>query len=105
MQQKIRIAIAKLNNTNIIALLIYVYYNAYLIRSMYFGCRILKLINPQQKQLIKIYEPIILKKLYLSQKFLRSMLYMRKSALGIGIMKPSTIIDTLTKKLYIRYKQ
>ena len=38
-------------------------------------------------------------------KFLRSILYTRKTAIGIGIMNPSTIIDTLVLKLYIGYKR
>ena len=40
-------------------------------------------------------------KLGLSKKFHRDVLYSRKSALGVGIMKPSTIIDTLKAKLYL----
>ena len=40
-------------------------------------------------------------KLGLSKKFPRDVLYSRKSALGVGIIKPSTIIDTLKAKLYL----
>ena len=55
--------------------------------------------------MIRIYEPTILQKLGLSQKFSHKILYTRKSALGIGILKPSTIVDTLAIKLYIGHKQ
>ena len=36
----------------------------------------------------RIYEEPLLKKLGLSTKFLQSILYSRKSTLGIGIIKP-----------------
>ena len=38
-------------------------------------------------------------------KFLISILYTRKTVIGIGIMKPSTIIDTLVLKLYMGHKR
>ena len=99
-----RIAIAKLNNTNTIPQLIYVFYNAYMIKSIYFGCGILKLTPTQEAILIWIYELTLLQKLGLSIKFSRSVLYIRKSVVGIGIIKPSTIIDILALKLYIGHK-
>ena len=37
----------------------------------------------------------------LSEKFPRSILYSRKTALGIGLLAPRTIIDVLSLKLYI----
>jgi len=43
----------------------------------------------------------ILNKLGLSKKFLRDILYARKSALGIGLLKPTTIIAILAAKLYV----
>ena len=48
-----------------------------------------------------MYEEPLLSKFGLSKNFLRQVLYSRKSALGIGIMTPSTIIDMLKAKLYI----
>ena len=44
-------------------------------------------------------------KLRLSRKFPRLILYSRKSALGVGIIKPSTIIDMLKAKQYIGHKR
>ena len=41
----------------------------------------------------------------LSIKFPRKIVYARKSALGIGLIAPSTIIDTLALKLYLGHKR
>ena len=49
-------------------------------------------------------EKVILRKLGLSEWFPRDVLYSRKTALGVGIMKPSTIIDILVLKLYVGHK-
>ena len=43
----------------------------------------------------KRHELIILRKLKLSIKFPRKILYARKSALGVGLMAPSTIVGIL----------
>jgi len=72
---------------------------------VYFGYGIISLIPNQEYKLIKIYEPTILQKLRLSKNFPSRILYARKSTLGIGIMKLSTIVDTLALKLYIGYKR
>ena len=50
-------------------------------------------------------ETTILRKLGLSTKFPREVLYSRKSAMGIGLLKPSTIIAILAMKLYIGHKR
>ena len=49
----------------------------------------------------RLYEESLLIKLGLSKNFPRQVLYSRKSALGIGIITPSTIINMLKAKLYI----
>ena len=81
------------------------FYNAYLIKNVYFRTGIIQLTLNQELKLIRIYKQMILWKLRLSKKFPRRILYVRKSVLGIGIMKPSTIVDTLALKLYISYKR
>jgi len=101
MRNKLRNAIDKLNNTVIYPQLTYIFYNAYLIKSVYFGIGIICLTPNQELELMRIYEPTILRKLNLSSKLPRRILYTRKLSLGIGIMKPSTIIDTLKAKLYL----
>jgi len=54
---------------------------------------------------MKIYELVILKKLRLSEKFPRSILCAWKLALGIGIIKLSTIIAIIVFKLYLEHKR
>ena len=52
-------------------------------------------------------EPVILRKMGLSEKFSRSVLCSRKSALRVELMSPSTIVSTLALKLHVgnnRYK-
>ena len=101
MKRKLQISITKLVNTDINPYQAALYYNAYMIKSVYFGCGIVDLSEKQEIALQQIYKEPLLVKLGLSRKFPRDVLYSRKSALGIGIMKPSTIIDTLKAKLYL----
>ena len=82
-----------------------IYYNAYIIKSIYFGCRILELIIDQENELKRLYKEPLLVKLGLSRNFLRKVLYSRKSALGISIMTPSTIMNILRAKLYLGNKR
>ena len=44
-------------------------------------------------------------KLEFSRKFLRTALYTTKSALRIGLMKSSTVVDILKLKLYVGNKR
>jgi len=101
MKEKLREAISKLNNTPMNSRNAYLYYNMYLIKKVYFGCGIIRITRKQENELLKICERPILRKLGLSEKFPRELLYSRKSALGIGLLKPSTIIAILAAKLYI----
>jgi len=55
--------------------LAYVYYNAYLIKAVYFGYGIIQLSPEQEKILKAIYEEPILRKLGYSTKFPRNILY------------------------------
>ena len=100
MKEKITKAIFKLYSTSIHPQLTYVFFNTYLIASVYFRCRIMTIIEKQELELIKIYEKTVLTKLGLSKKFLRAILYSRKMLLGLGLLKPSIIIETLVLKLY-----
>ena len=54
---------------------------------------------------MKISKFIYLVKLGLSKKFLRKILYIRKLALGVGLIRLSTIILILAIKLYLRHKR
>ena len=77
----------------------------YMIKSIFFGCRVIELNLREEEELKRIYEELILIKLGLGRKFPRIVLYKRTSALGIGLMKPSTIIAILKLKSYIGNKQ
>ena len=52
-----------------------------------------------------MHEPIVLKKLDFSEKFLIYALYLRKTALRIRLLKLSIIIAILLLKLHIRYRR
>ena len=47
----------------------------------------------------------MINKLRLSEKFLRRILYARHDAIGIGLIRPKTAINTLVIKLYISYQR
>ena len=105
MVHKMKQVIEKLKHTTITTPVAYVYYNMYLLTKVYFRCRIMKITDKQEEHLMKIYKLIILKKLGFSIKFPCNVLYTRKSALGIGIIKPSTAIEILAPKQYIGHKR
>ena len=101
MRKKLSTSITKLMRTNINSYQAAIYYNAYMIKSVCFGCGIIELSEEQEIELKKIYEEPLLIKLGLSRRFPRAVLHSRKSALGIGIMTPRTIIDILKAKLHV----
>ena len=105
MKEKMIEAVFKLKNTKIVVPTAHLYYNMYLIKKVYFGCGIVHLTEQQESELKKIYEPVLLKKLRLSENFPRSVLYSRKTALGVGLLAPRTIIDALALKLYLGHKR
>jgi len=59
----------------------------YLIKQVYFSCGIIHLSPKKDKILREISEKVLLKKLGLSEHFPRDVLYSRRIALGVGIMK------------------
>jgi len=50
---------------------------------------------------MKLSERVLLKKLGLGETFPRDVLYLRKSALGVGLLKPTTVLAILSMKLYV----
>ena len=82
-----------------------IYFNVYMIKSVFFGCGVIELNPREEKELKRIYEEPMLVKLGLSKKFLRIVLYTRKSALEVGLIQPSTIIAILKLKSYIGNKR
>ena len=59
------------------------------------------LIEKKETILIQMYEPVLLRKIKLSEKFPRNVLYLRKTALEIGLLALRTIVDILSLKLCI----
>ena len=102
---KLKEAVRKLNNTEMITTTTSMYYNAYLISNVYYGSGIFSISKKQEEILKKIYEPIILQKLKLSKKFPRKILYARKSVLGVGLMAPSTVLDILAIRAYVGHQR
>lgn len=58
-------------------------------------------LNKQQENMLKsMHKPVILRKLKLSEKFPRKVLYSRKSSLGIGLLALRAIVDASSLKLH-----
>ena len=93
--------IEKLNITDGKPHLIYFYFNAYLLKKVFFGCRVIKLFKCQHKELRKFCETTIAKNLILGSNFPRAALSSRKNAVRIGWIKPKTAVETLSCKLCI----
>jgi len=72
----------------------------YLVWTNFFGSRVIKISDKQEKELKKIYKISLLTKLKLGEKFLRQILYTRRIALGVGIIQPCTAIAMATLRLY-----
>jgi len=104
MRAKMHKSITKIMNMDINSYQASVYYNIYMIRLVFFGCGVIELHIREEKELRRICEEPLLVKLGLSKKFPWAALYTRKSALGVGLMKPSTIIAMLKMKQYVGNK-
>ena len=105
MKEKMMVAVNKIKNTIIATSTASMYYNMYLTATIYFGYRVMNLLPQQEDILKKIYEPVLLQKMGLNIKFLRKIMYTCKTALGIGLIAPRIIVDTLALKLYLGYKR
>ena len=81
------------------------FFNAYLMKIVYFGYGIVEINERQEKYLQSLYETIILNKLMLSKKFPRRILHVRRNTIGIGFIRPKTVINALATKLYIGHQQ
>ena len=63
-------------------------------------------LTPQQEKILKnIHEPVMLRKLRLSEKFSRKVLHYRKTSLGVGLLAPRTIVDVLALKLHVGHQR
>ena len=79
----------------------YLYFNAYLLKKVFFECRVINLSKEQDKELRRMYETTLAKKLRLGSNFPRTALYSRKNAVEIGLIKPKTVVATLACKLHV----
>ena len=104
-REKLLCAMSKLRSTPLTAANAYVFFHICLITQVHFGCGIMTLTEAQEKELIRISEATLLQKLGLSEKFPRQILHTEKTQLGVGIMKPSTILTILSLKLYLGHKR
>jgi len=59
-----------------------------------------KISENQEKDLKKIHEIPLLRKLKLGEKFLRRVLYARRIAMGVGLIQPYTAITMAMLQLY-----
>ena len=62
MVEKMKEAIYKLRNIEIAAPIAHLYYNAYLIKKVYFGSGVMSLTEQQETVLKQTHEPVLLKK-------------------------------------------
>ena len=76
-------------------------FNVYLLKKVFFGCGVIKLLKRQDKELRKLYKTTIDKKFRLGSNFSIAALYSIKNAVVIGLIKPKTAIATLYCKLCI----
>ena len=102
---KMKVVVNHLKNIIISISTALIYYNMYLIKKVYFGYSIVSISKKQEEMLKKIYEPVILRKMGLSEKFLRCVLYSRRTVLGIGLMFLRMIMDILALKLYVGHNR
>ena len=65
----------------------------------------MKFTEEEIRVLKDIYEKPMVQKLSLGVNFPRKLLYVRKDALGVGLMEPQTVIDLLAIKLYVGNKR
>ena len=94
-------AMAKLNSIVIKPQLVYLYFNAYLIKKVFFRYRIVKLHKEQTRILQKMYEKIIIKKLGVGENFPQVVLYSKRNTVGYGLVKLETVLAMLLMKLHI----
>ena len=99
-QEKLVFSTKKLMNTDLKVSLMYLYFHCYMIKNVFFRCRVVHFSPPEEKELNKLYKQPIIDKLRLGMKFPRRALYIYKKVLGVGLMEPNTIIAALALKLY-----
>ena len=100
MKEKLTISIKKVIVTE---MSIYrdIYFNMYMLWSIYFGYRVVQLIKKQEDELRSIYKGPLIKKLGLSVKYLKYVIYTRILVEGLGILQPKIILAIIALKHYL----
>ena len=98
-------AIKKVTATSMFPNEVRTYFHAYLIKSVFFGTGVIRLTDAQAKQLRRIYEGPLLKKLGYSEKFPRPLMYVDIRHMGLGFLTPRTIVDQLQLKLLVGHNR
>jgi len=80
----------------------YIYFNMHIVKSVFFGTGILKLILKQEEELKSIYESVILNKLGLNKTFPRKLLCTKKTSIVLGLLLPKTVLAMLSIKQFFR---
>lgn len=65
---------------------VYIFFNMYMIRSIFFGMGIVDITKAQNNKLKKMYKLPIARKLNVGNKFPKKMMYMRRNSLGVGLI-------------------
>ena len=99
MQEKIAIVTNTLENAVIVTSAGSMCYNVHLIKKIYFRHGMFKISQQWENILRKMHELVVLRKIRLSKKLSRFILYARTLSLVIGLMLPTAIIDMLGLKL------
>ena len=105
MREKLIDSVKKLMMTKITPNQAYVYFNMYMLKSMFFSTGMIKINERQIKEIKQIYEGPMINKLQLSTKFSKALLYSRKAFFGVGLIAPETIIAIAILKLYLGYRR
>ena len=72
-----------------------------MLTSVYFGSGIIELDEKEEIELMRIIELALLRKMSLSTKFSRTVMYESQNILGLGFMKLSTMIAAQMIKIHV----
>ena len=101
MKEKTIESVKKLMNAELKPWQVHIYFNMYMVKSVFFGCGVMSLICEECEELKKIYEVPMLKKLHLAEKFPRKIMHVEKSVLGLGLMSLKTTLAIQNMKLCV----
>ena len=76
----------------------FMYFNMYMVRSIYFGYYTIDINKKKCDEIRKVYKITMAKKLNLGATFLRRLLYTRRTAIGVRLLQLHTIIAVATLK-------